>query len=118
MLIIIVIIVTTKTNGVSFSLVAGACCFIAFTHAGGKSQYFPSNSTVNINSTGAKYISAVMYYYSEGTRQRTLNSDAVTSISIPCPYDIARCIWVYDGTRYVPINAYNTMNDRYDDYSD
>lgn len=110
--------VTIRTNGVSFELVTGACCFIAFTHAGGKSNQFLANSTVNINSTGAKYISAVKYGYSEGIRQYTYNSDGGTAYFDPRPYDIARCIWVYDGTRYVPINAYNTMQDIYSDYSD
>ena len=102
----------------SFALAAGACCFIAFTHAGGKSNEFPQNSTVNINSTGAKYISAVKYLDTEGIRQHTLNSDGASTFSAPRPYDIARCIWVYDGTRYVPINAYQTMRDIYGDYND
>ena len=39
------------TNGVSFALVAGACCIVDF--KGGLSAY--SNAyTININSTGAK----------------------------------------------------------------
>ena len=39
------------TNGVSFSLVAGACCVVAFSNNVG---YDPSSVTLNINSTGAK----------------------------------------------------------------
>ena len=43
-----------QTNGVSFSLVAGATCFTWFSNK--VSNYNLRNATLNINSTGAKSI--------------------------------------------------------------
>lgn len=60
------------TNGVSFSLVAGACCAVAFSN---ELEYnWTSNSTkastLNINSTGAK--SLARYYTSQGGESEQL----------------------------------------------
>ena len=41
------------TNGVSFSLVAGACCIVKFSNPLAK-ETLDSSVTLNINSTGAK----------------------------------------------------------------
>ena len=45
------ITVITRTNGVSFSLVAGACCIVSFSNSPSQGKQAP---TMNINSTGAK----------------------------------------------------------------
>ena len=45
------------TNGVSFSLVAGACCIVYFSNIGSSSSG-ASISTLNINSTGAISVEA------------------------------------------------------------
>ena len=48
---LLIVTIVTETNGVSFSLVAGACCIVNFSN--GLSAYVGAN-TININSTGAK----------------------------------------------------------------
>ena len=49
--------VATITNGVDFSLVAGACCLLKFSNRIGYSGNSTTQITLNINSTGAKPIS-------------------------------------------------------------
>lgn len=53
MIIMIIRTIATETNGVSFSLVAGACCGVKFSNTvkGG-------SPTLNINSTGAKSLNS------------------------------------------------------------
>ena len=46
----------TLTNGVEFSLVAGACCHIKFSNATGSYDMQSKNATLNVSSTGAKSI--------------------------------------------------------------
>ena len=89
------------TNGVSFSLVVGACCAIKFS-----SDPYDSNKsyTMNINSTGAKSISLNNYsfntYYSGG---RYMN-----------PASNYANIYIYTGSNYIH-NAPRTYNDYGDD---
>ena len=47
-----------RTNGVSFSLVAGACCIVVNSNGWSYNSSELTNSprSLNINSTGAKYI--------------------------------------------------------------
>ena len=93
MLIIIVIIVTTKTNGVSFSLVAGACCLVKFTSTAiGTFSSSIAGGTLNINSTGAKSMKAITNTYAS-TRNINL-------------YPTDRCIMVaYNNSVYSCISA-------------
>lgn len=107
----------------NFSLVAGACCFINFTHGGGgKSNEFPQKVTLNINSTGAKYITSSFYIFNEGRRLQTFDTDVISNYIDPRPQDLAQCIWIYNGTRYI-LHGVSGIYSRgvgntYNDYSD
>lgn len=60
------------TNGVSFSLAAGACCVIKFSNIG-TAQSGASISSININSTGVKSVTAFStgHFLSYGNRTRS-----------------------------------------------
>lgn len=70
--IITIVILIIQTNGVSFELVAGACCAVAFSNE--LEHDWSSNSTkastLNINSTGAKSFSR--YTTSSGSSNEQL----------------------------------------------
>ena len=96
------------TNGVSFSLVAGACCYVMFTN-GMASKNSKLQWTLNINSTGAKVaawhagLAGVSTYISNATSYRTYIQNK-------------NPLFVYSGTYYLPIGEFNTSN--YTDYED
>lgn len=94
----------------SFALVAGACCFVKMSNVttlgGGK-------WTLNINSTGAKNVTA---YYLSGTYTNLYIGQASSNHNTLSP-TLPLLMWlVYDGSIYVTTtnNAYLT----YPDYSD
>ena len=90
------------TNGVSFSLVAGACCIVYFNnlHNVGSFSDFRYTYTLNINSTGAKSI----VFGNSGLKSY---DGAGNMMAIKCS------IFMYNGTKY-----YFFPNATYYDYSD
>ena len=78
---------TTLTNGVSFSLVAGACCIVDFSNNASTSYKNPVQlSTLNINSTGAH---DVQWLRVNDTRYQSETSYLHSTI------------FVYTGTKYI-----------------
>ena len=120
------------TNGVSFSLVAGACCYIDMS----KPFYAPKADTnvgawtMNINSTGAKYYKGKLHKivlsdwsYDGGS---SIKSNTYTSYYSSDttygyrPMNTGQFIFLYDGTYYVVITTNGATTDRwsYNDYGD
>ena len=99
----------TLTNGVSFSLVAGAICMVYFANAISKT-YIDNNGTtrtLNIASTGAKEIHA-RYSSSNGHHEQAINSSwALANSTLLC---------VYSGSYYYT-PSYGYIHS-YDDYSE
>ena len=100
--------VATITNGVSFSLVAGACCYVMFTNAiAGKNSKL--NWTLNINSTGAK--AAAWYHGLAGVDAVMSNAHGEYTYII-----VRNPLFVYNGTYYLPIGEFDYAY--YNDYAD
>lgn len=108
----------TLTNGVSFELVTGVCCFISFSNAIYAGSGKTTRITININSTGAKNL----------TIDRGTNEASYSSNNYPKRYGIyyitqvneitGNALYTYNGTNYItPIISYTTYVD-YSDYSD
>ena len=97
------------TNGVSFSLVAGACCFIKFSNKVSSSQ--DATISLNINSTGAKSISLffVTIYYNYVQTTHTYSPLTLRTAALP-----QACLIMYDGSMYTM--GYSCQG--YEDYSD
>ena len=96
----------TLTNGVDFSLVAGACCQITFTN-----YLKVGPATLNINSTGAKYWG---YRYSDSsakTARLTLSNTSDSGWIPACSLFV-----IYDGTYYM--SYYGGSFQFYLDYND
>ena len=96
------------TNGVSFELVAGACCCVRFT-----TDMATKNSlsvTLNIQSTGARSINVVSGVYGAVYRryQNTINMIDWSRSILP-----QLCLLWYDGSVY----CFSGINS-YGDYSD
>ena len=92
------------TNGVSFSLVAGACCIVKFSYSLTK-ESLNSSVTLNINSTGAKKFRSYTKTYVGGTdslgwRDMQLNLDVIPIV-------------MYNGSTWE-----NTCYAAYGDYND
>lgn len=105
-----VIIVTIKTNGVSFSLVAGACCFVKMSNIVTKTGI---KWTLNINSTGAKNVIA---YWLGGSWTNITIVQASSGHDSQSP-TLSLLMWVvYDGSTYVATDNNGYMT--YPDYSD
>lgn len=81
-----IFIQTTVTNGVSFELVSGACCFINFTAASSRTA---NVSTLNINSTGSK------------TLQKNMFIRSASNISSSIGYNFIPCVVCYTGSAYI-----------------
>ena len=96
-------ILTRGTNGVSFSLVAGACCIVVFSNTLWKDSS-ASSVTININSTGAKQFTS----YSK----KSLGSDGTQWNASYLAYNYPP-LFVYNGSKYM---VQITMP--YGDYSD
>ena len=94
---------TILTNGVSFSLVAGALCFVKFSK--GHTVSTIHGKTLNIGSTGAKTISLATASYSGGG----------TAGGFSVPSAVAGTVdflFIYTGSTYVlPLGAYVTYSD-------
>ena len=102
------------TNGVSFSLVAGACCAIYFANAPSKIQHSSSGSdcglkmTLNISSTGAKPLFSAFGGY------QVMIDDGKYWVYIP-----NSCFIVYNGTQYCNLyNGARGTSANYGDYLD
>lgn len=110
------------TNGVSFSLVVGACCLVKFSNA--LYQFAPSSTTgmtLNIQSTGAKYISAKYTPMSDvpaselptiastGTRQGS-TSFANANYFYRLRLAMNPVLFMYDGSTYQTITMAATCN--------
>lgn len=94
------------TNGVSFSLEAGACCYVKFSNVHHALDLY--SKTLNINSTGAKTIS--MYYY-------TAKFPGEGSAGHPGSQGSNDILFVYSGSNYSYSGAWYFKN-TYSDYSD
>ena len=99
------------TNGVSFELVAGACCLVTFNnHIVG---HITSSPTLNINSTGAKTLrSAGTHEYS--SYNTTWWGFAAAAAYAHYPAMAFHVLAAYDGSAY----RCNTAYEVYGDYSD
>ena len=87
------------TNGVSFTLVAGAVCAIKFSVTGYSVAAALRSATLNINSTGAKSV----YSYSAGQSGGYVDSGPISGTILV----------VYNGSAYQSITMVS-----YGDYSD
>lgn len=99
------------TNGVSFSLVAGACCIVRTSVKFFYKEGATANITLNINSTGAKGITrpGSMYISSR-------NPVRVAEVAIKQYMEIDPIIFVtYDGSNYI-VTQNATLS--YNDYLD
>lgn len=98
------------TNGVSFELVAGACCFIKMTNIVTMSG---AKWTLNISSTGAKNVVA---YNLSGT-YNNLNVVQASSNHVTQSPTLPLLMWVvYNGSTYATTS--NMVYMTYPDYSD
>ena len=87
------------TNGVSFSLVAGACCYVHFSN----DPYGTLKSvSLNINSTGAKSIS----------HEVTIAGDSINTNKSFTYYPLST-LFVYNGSSYL-----TGKSSHYGDYAD
>ncbi len=99
---------TMVTNGVSFSLVAGAVCVVHF--SSGPKSANSSVVTLNINSTGAKNVKMHWSYINTSYGTCTLSSYSMLIDAFPP----TKSLYIYDGSEY---NV--TLGGRpYSDYSD
>ena len=96
----------TLTNGVSFALVAGACCLVCFTKGFYKSGTY-NDTTLNINSSGAK---PMVLDYASNSFSSGHRSLFMLSTAWEIPYTL---LWIFDGTNYL----FHGMH-YYSDYSD
>ena len=110
------------TNGVNFSLEIGSCCLVVNTNgwSSNASELTNSPRSLNINSTGAKYIK-YMYFANAGKffnfKVVTLTSNSKGGTGAYYNsfwndyYDSAAILFVYDGSYYLslytPLNEYN-----------
>ena len=99
---------TILTNGVSFELVAGACCCVRFTNDTATKNSL--NVTLNIQSTGAYAINVVSGVYGATYRQY---SDSITRIDWSRSILPQICLLWYDGSVYCfsGITYYGDYND-------
>lgn len=103
-------IVIMLTNGVSFSLVAGACCFVKMSNIVTKTGI---QWTLNINSTGAKNVIA---YKLSGTWNNLSIIQASSASTTQSP-SLPLLMWlIYDGSTY--LSTSNTVYMTYPDYTD
>ena len=94
------------TNGVDFSLVAGACCWVVFSNKiSGTGKY--NDLTLNINSTGAK---GIVNYRLHQTDSYGARNTVTMHQGLELPYLLPV---VYTGTTYAWVSMYT-----YSDYSD
>ena len=96
-----VLIVTIVTNGVSFTLVAGAICSINFSN---KLNTFRNACTLNISSTGAKTITQINDHIAMSVGTKDVNSS--TFVAGPG-------LTVYNGSTYriLLLQPYNDYTD-------
>lgn len=117
--------VIIRTNGVSFSLVAGAICLVTFSYAikSPKASTNAGSWTLNINSTGAKNFIGYAYYRnfsgstvtSEGWNTYS-SSDTKNGYS---PGKVKIQLFLYTGANFVtPSGDYTTEYWTYTDYWD
>ena len=92
--------VATVTNGVSFSLVAGAVCVVKFSYALNSDTARLTAPTLNINSTGAKACG--------------LNGGGRAAYGFT--YYSSGVLFVYNGTAYIAPT--NQLSNYYNDYGD
>lgn len=92
------------SNGVSFSLVVGAVCFVVYSNAP-SDRYYNGGIlwTININSTGAKAIHSK--YYTGHDRNGIYYGDYKSNTSIGTDWDkpyieLMHQLLVYNGTNY------------------
>lgn len=94
---------TILTNGVSFTLVAGAVCFVKFSK--GHEVNYIAGKTLNVSSTGAKNITIPTGGYNGNT--------AAGAFSVPSSLGLTRdFLFIYTGSEYaVPLSANVTYAD-------
>ena len=101
------------TNGVSFALVAGACCVVHINNNTYTKSY--TKITLNINSTGAKDVQL----QTEAWSSQYQTPDRGSIVSLTQYYAVSKCqLFIYDGSVYIaPRSTFAAYND-YGDYSD
>lgn len=102
----------TLTNGVSFSLVAGACCLVNYTNAVRNQSIYDTLSawTLNINSTGAKYVT----YKDRAAKVITSESAGSNGSSTASILTSHAALHVYASNNYIVDSGLF----RYSDYKD
>ena len=100
--------ITTLTNGVSFELVAGACCCVRFTND--TSTKNSLSVTLNIQSTGARGINVVAGLYGAAYRMYPKSISVIDWSRSILPQI---CLLWYDGSVYCfsGIDYYGDYND-------
>ena len=113
----------TLTNGVSFSLVAGACCVVKFTNGQKYADSFYSQKSplsLNINSTGAKYFGGchgANGNMTDGNTGATFRSSSGTSNLRGTLGHMYESLCAYNGSVYImhitepPITGYGDYSD-------
>lgn len=114
------------TNGVSFELVAGACCYVKFNKG-----ITPKSSklawSLNINSTGAHYFRDFSRIYetyflwemrSDATAisYENISTGTTSSLSATVVPDNSNTLFIYDGSYYV--GSSSCVSAYYSDSSD
>lgn len=114
------------SNGVSFSLVAGAICLVTFSYAikSPKSSTNAGSWTLNINSTGAKNFVGYAYYTT--LSGSTITAEGWNTLSSSdtkhgySPGKVKIQLFLYDGNNFVTpsgsaATGYWTYTDYWDD---
>ena len=106
-------ITLTVTNGVSFSLVAGACCVVHINNTTYTKAH--TNITLNINSTGAKGVQLQTEAY--GSQYQTPSGGSI--ITLTQYYAVSKCqLFIYNGSVYIAPRSTFAAYPDYGDYQD
>lgn len=107
------------TNGVSFALTPGACILVEFSNVIAHyayESYVPSTVTLNINSTGAKYLQ--QQYISSNGKGGTTTTNRVTNTGWILNNTPKPMLLVYTGSYYSVNAASGITMGTYSDYDD
>ena len=106
--------VIMQTNGVSFSLVAGACCIVNFSYPCATDNVgYIGKWSLNINSTGAKN---VVYYFVQASTNSTHHKIlSYSSASAYIGFNAGCDLLIYNGSTYVSTGELDRF---YSDYGD
>ena len=125
MIIVIIVTIMGQPNGVSFELVAGACCAVYFSNmmgptsltGGGLNQNPSFKPTLNINSTGAKSMRSASNSLTWGTVCDARSHDNRTTRQV-IQNSATSLLCTYTGSEYLSIGALGGKTSSYSDYQD